>query len=180
MKAGARPARRLGRHLLRIDSYMDIAILAMWTASPRVDTMLGMAEASLRGGSPGGKDDELIEKLRALVREGRSTWQVATSPSRWAGCGLPTTCCPYISSASRMSSQVPGDAGLPEDAPLAAVTRGALVESVHRGRLAVCDPDGNVLEGRRRPGGLHLRPLLGQAVPGAPARPLGRRRRLRG
>ena len=58
-------------HLLRIDSYLDIAILAMWTASPRVDTMLGMAEASLRGGSPGGKDDKLIEKLRALVREGR-------------------------------------------------------------------------------------------------------------
>ncbi|MEJ7813936.1 MAG: asparaginase [Rubrobacter sp.] len=39
-----------------------------------------------------------------------------------------------------------GDAGLPEDAPLVAVGRGALVESVHRGRLAVCDPDGNVLE----------------------------------
>jgi L-asparaginase II len=45
-----------------------------------------------------------------------------------------------------MSSQVPGDAGLPEDAPVAAVTRGALAESVHRGRLIVCDPDGNVLE----------------------------------
>ena len=58
-------------HLLRIDSYMDIAILAMWTASPRVDTMLGMVEASLRGASPGGTDDELLEKLRALVREGR-------------------------------------------------------------------------------------------------------------
>jgi len=41
---------------------------------------------------------------------------------------------------------VRGDTGLPEDAPLAALTRGALVESVHRGRLAVCDPDGNVLE----------------------------------
>ena len=39
-----------------------------------------------------------------------------------------------------------GDAGLPEDAPVAAVRRGALLESVHRGRLAVCDPDGNVLE----------------------------------
>ena len=38
------------------------------------------------------------------------------------------------------------DAGLPEDAALVAVTRGALVESVHRGRLAVCDHDGNVLE----------------------------------
>ena len=45
-----------------------------------------------------------------------------------------------------MSNQVPDDAGLPEDAPLAAVTRGELVESLHRGRLVVCDPDGNVLE----------------------------------
>ena len=39
-----------------------------------------------------------------------------------------------------------GAAGLPEDAPLAAVRRGALVESVHRGRLAFCDPAGDVLE----------------------------------
>ena len=45
-----------------------------------------------------------------------------------------------------MSSPVDGEAGLPEDAPLAAVTRGALVESVHRGRLVICDPDGKVLE----------------------------------
>jgi L-asparaginase II len=45
-----------------------------------------------------------------------------------------------------MSSPVPGDAGLPEDAPLAAVTRGSLVESIHRGRFVVCDPDGNLLE----------------------------------
>lgn len=58
-------------HLLRIDSYMDIAVIAMWTASPRVDIMVGMVEASVRGDSPGGEDDELLEKLRALVREGR-------------------------------------------------------------------------------------------------------------
>jgi L-asparaginase II len=38
------------------------------------------------------------------------------------------------------------DAGLPDDALLAVVRRGALVESVHRGRLAICDPEGNVLE----------------------------------
>jgi L-asparaginase II len=38
------------------------------------------------------------------------------------------------------------DAGLPEDIPLAAVRRGELVESVHRGRLAVYDPEGIVLE----------------------------------
>ena len=70
MKAGVEAALRTA-HLLRIDNYMDIAILAMWTASPRVDVMLGMAEASLRGGSPGGEDDDLLEKLRALVKEGR-------------------------------------------------------------------------------------------------------------
>jgi hypothetical protein len=58
-------------HLLRIDNYMDVAILAMWTANPRVDVMIGMAEASLRGKSPGGQDDELLEQLRALVKEGR-------------------------------------------------------------------------------------------------------------
>ena len=39
-----------------------------------------------------------------------------------------------------------GDAVLPEDVPLVAVRRGTLVESVHRGRLAVCDPEGDVLE----------------------------------
>ena len=73
MKAGERADAALRTaHLLRIDSYMDIAILAMWTVSPRADTILGMVEASLRGGSPGGKDDELLGKLRALVKEGRA------------------------------------------------------------------------------------------------------------
>ena len=37
-------------------------------------------------------------------------------------------------------------AGLPEDAPLVALRRGAVVESVHRGRLVFCDPAGNVLD----------------------------------
>jgi hypothetical protein len=59
-------------HLLRVDSYMVYAILGMWAASPRVDVMLGMVEASLRGESPGGKDDDLLDKLRPLVKEGRA------------------------------------------------------------------------------------------------------------
>ena len=46
MKAGGDAALRTA-HLIRVDSYMDIAILAMWTMSPRVDVMLGMLEASL-------------------------------------------------------------------------------------------------------------------------------------
>jgi L-asparaginase II len=43
------------------------------------------------------------------------------------------------------------DAGLPADVPLVAVTRGELVESVHRGRLAVFDPRGDELEARGDP-----------------------------
>ncbi|AHY46316.1 L-asparaginase II [Rubrobacter radiotolerans] len=34
---------------------------------------------------------------------------------------------------------------LPSDAPLVALLRGGLIESVHRGRFAVSDPDGNLL-----------------------------------
>ncbi|MGF1472913.1 MAG: asparaginase [Rubrobacteraceae bacterium] len=34
---------------------------------------------------------------------------------------------------------------LPDDAPLAAVQRGPLIENTHRGRFAVCGPDGTVL-----------------------------------
>src|SRR5215217_6200166 len=45
-----------------------------------------------------------------------------------------------------MNDSVMDDAGLPADVPLAAVTRGELVESVHRGRLAVFDPMGGELE----------------------------------
>ncbi len=45
-----------------------------------------------------------------------------------------------------MSSLRRGEAGLPQDVPIAAVRRGALVESVHRGRVAVCDPRGDLLD----------------------------------
>jgi L-asparaginase II len=37
-------------------------------------------------------------------------------------------------------------AGLPKDALLVAVRRGALVESAHRGRAAICDPEGSILK----------------------------------
>jgi L-asparaginase II len=45
-----------------------------------------------------------------------------------------------------MNDPMMDDAGLPEDVPLAAVWRGELVESVHRGRVAVFDPGGDELE----------------------------------
>lgn len=72
MKAGERSdaAVRMA-YLLRIHSYLDIAIVSMWTSSPRVDIMLGMAEASLRGYGPGGEDDGPLRRLRALVGEAR-------------------------------------------------------------------------------------------------------------
>jgi L-asparaginase II len=44
-------------------------------------------------------------------------------------------------------------AGLPEDAPLVGLQRGALVESVHRGRFAVCDPEGGIVEALGDPEG---------------------------
>ena len=37
-------------------------------------------------------------------------------------------------------------AGLPEDAPLVAVRRGPVVESIHRGRAVFCDPAGGVID----------------------------------
>ncbi len=42
---------------------------------------------------------------------------------------------------------------LPEDAPLAGVWRGSLIESVHRGRAALCDAQGEVLEAAGDPEG---------------------------
>ena len=58
-------------HLLRVSSYLEIAIISMWTGSPRTIITIGMGEASLRGEGPGGKDDGFLERLRALVEEAR-------------------------------------------------------------------------------------------------------------
>ncbi len=56
-------------HLLRVSSYLEIAVISMWTGSPRTVVTIGMVEASLRGEGPGGKDEDLLERLRALVGE---------------------------------------------------------------------------------------------------------------
>ncbi len=58
-------------HLLRVSSYLEIAIISMWTESARTDLMIGMVEASLRGEAPGGNDVDFLERLRALVGEAR-------------------------------------------------------------------------------------------------------------
>ena len=55
-------------------------------------------------------------------------------------------------------TDAPLETGLPKDAPLAAVLRGGLVESVHRGRVAYCDPSGQILEAIGDPNGyVHAR-----------------------
>lgn len=62
------PALRVG-HLLRIQGYLGMAILAMWQASPRAPEIIGMARASLKGDGPGGDESDLLEALRPLVEE---------------------------------------------------------------------------------------------------------------
>ena len=60
-------------HLLRINSYLDYAMLSMW-AERRAQVVMGMAEASVRGEGPGGvggPDEKLLVELRALIREAR-------------------------------------------------------------------------------------------------------------
>jgi hypothetical protein len=56
-------------HLLRITGYLEIATIAMWTGSPRVPLMMGMAEASVRDEGPRGEDEDLLARLRPLVAE---------------------------------------------------------------------------------------------------------------
>jgi hypothetical protein len=58
-------------HLLRITGYLEIAIICMWIHNPCVLATMGMVEASLRGEGPGGKDEDLFKRLRALVEEAR-------------------------------------------------------------------------------------------------------------
>ena len=56
-------------HLLRVSNYLEIAVISMWTGSPRTVVTIGMVEASLRGEGPGGEDEDLLERLRRLVGE---------------------------------------------------------------------------------------------------------------
>ncbi len=61
-------------HLSRIGTYVDWAVLSMWAVQQRAQVVMGMAEASLRHPGPGGADgpdEELLGRLRGLVREAR-------------------------------------------------------------------------------------------------------------
>ena len=79
----ATPGVRVG-HLLRVTNYMEIAIISMWTGSPRTHVMLGMAEASVRGRGPGGEDEDLLQKLRALIGEAKEYYADGDFPAAMA------------------------------------------------------------------------------------------------
>ncbi len=71
-------------HLLRISSYLNMAILSMWRANPRAGVVMGMARASARGPGPGGDDEELLQKLRALISEGIEYYERDDFPAAMA------------------------------------------------------------------------------------------------
>lgn len=71
-------------HLMRIAGYLEIAIISMWTGSPRASVTIGMAEASVRGEGPGGADGDLLIRLRALVGEAKEYHAAGDSPAAMA------------------------------------------------------------------------------------------------
>jgi hypothetical protein len=71
-------------HLLRVSSYLEIAIISMWTGHPRTDLTIGMVEASIRSEGPGGKDEDLLERIRPLVEEARDYYAGDDFPAAMA------------------------------------------------------------------------------------------------
>lgn len=71
-------------HLERIGTYFTMAILSMWQANPRARIIMGMALASVRGKGPGGKDEEFLEQLRALISEAVDYYEQNEFPASMA------------------------------------------------------------------------------------------------
>ncbi len=71
-------------HLLRVSSYLEIAIISMWTGNLRTLVTIGMVEASIRSEGPGGKDEDLLRRLRALVEEARDYYASDDFPAAMA------------------------------------------------------------------------------------------------
>lgn len=70
-KTGETDAALRVAHLLRIDGYLDMAMLGMWAAAERGPSILGMADASLRHPGPDERDEELLGLVRTLFEEAR-------------------------------------------------------------------------------------------------------------
>lgn len=74
-------------HLLRIDSFLDWAVLSMWAVTQRAAVVMGMAAASLRHPGPGGPegpDEEFIARIRDLVAEAREYYAADDFPAAMA------------------------------------------------------------------------------------------------
>jgi hypothetical protein len=69
--AGLVPTELRVARLLRVEGYLDGAMLAMWALPERAELMLGMAEASVRGVDLDDPDAETFELLGRLVSEAR-------------------------------------------------------------------------------------------------------------
>lgn len=81
---GAAPVSLRVGHLSRIDTYLDWATLSMWLGTKRAPIVIGMAQASMRGAGPGGPegpDEELLERLRALIGEAREYYETGDFPA---------------------------------------------------------------------------------------------------
>jgi hypothetical protein len=74
---------RIG-HLMRLTGYLEIAIISMWTRSPRAPVTIGMAETSVRGEGPAGMDADLLTRLRPLVGEAKDYFAAGDFPAAMA------------------------------------------------------------------------------------------------
>jgi hypothetical protein len=145
-------------HLLRINSYLDYAMLSMW-AERRAQVVMGMTEASVRGAGPAAPEGR-TRSSRTAPRPCRGGTRVPRG-GQLPGGDVPDAHRPgprhlahnpplrRIGSLEPRSSAeseraTPTDA--PFDAPVVAVWRGDLVESVHRGRYVVRDARGETLD----------------------------------
>lgn len=71
-------------HLLRLDGYLDMAMLGMWAATERGPSILGMADASLRHPGPDRRDEELLVLVRTLFREALEYREAGDFPAMMA------------------------------------------------------------------------------------------------
>lgn len=67
--------------MLRINSYIDMAIVSMFMGSPRAESLIGMVLASMRGPGLVESDEELLKRLRDLVGEAKDYFSREDPPS---------------------------------------------------------------------------------------------------
>jgi hypothetical protein len=78
------PAGLRTAHLLRVNRYLDIAMIGMWMASKRAHKTFGMALACANEPGPGGSEEETLSRVRELVAEGREFYRAGDFPPAMA------------------------------------------------------------------------------------------------